>query len=213
MWAALADLSPLSFTTTNPDGTNITSTQGIAFVDDTSNMFNIPLDIAQPDQAGIADSLTNFTRAWEGILHTNGGALKAEKCFCYIVQWDYTGNYPKLLKRAPTNTNVIMVNSTTGLHHTLQQRGTHEAERTLGIRLCPSGNMTSEFTFLRNKARDFAKLLLRGRFTPRQVSVAYSSYFLPSLTYSLPTTTFTQSQCDSIQRPTTTSFLLSMGFN
>jgi len=200
MWAALANLSPLSFTTNNPGSTNLTSTQGIAFVNDTSNMFNIPLDIDQPNQTGIADSLTTFTRAWEGILHTNGGTLKAEKCISYIVQWgDYTGNYPKLLKCAPTHTNVVMINSTTGLHHTLQQRGTHKAEHTLGIQLCPSGTMTSELTFLKNKARDFEKLLLRGRFTPQQVSVAYSSYYIPSLTYSLPTTTFTQSQCDSIQ--------------
>ena len=42
MWTTLANLTPLSYTTINPRGTNVTTTQGIAFIDDTSNMFNLP---------------------------------------------------------------------------------------------------------------------------------------------------------------------------
>ncbi len=213
MWKALAKISPLRFTTSTPDQTITTSTQGVAFVDDAMNMFNVPLTDPTPDTQQLIASFNELVQHWEKLLHTNGGALNPEKCFWFAMLWDYSGTSPRLLHASEHNHKVYLTNSTNGVTSTLAHKDVDTAERTLGIRISPTGNMTSELQWLTEKAAKFNHLLTHCRLHHKEAMVAYTSYYIPRITYSFPVTTLSKRQCNRLQQQITTSFLLTFGFN
>ena len=78
MWKALEKLTPLQFTTTTPDQSTSTSTQGVAFVDDAINTFNHPLTEPTPNNDIIIADFNHLVQHWEKLLHTTGGALNPD---------------------------------------------------------------------------------------------------------------------------------------
>jgi hypothetical protein len=213
MWKALEKLSPLRFTTTTPDQETTTSTQGVAFVDDAMNMFNIPLTEPLPDNQQLIERFNELVQHWEKLLHTNGGALNPDKCFWFAMLWDRSGTTPRLMHASEHNHQVHLTNSTNGVTTTLAHKDVDTAERTLGIRISPTGNMAVELQWLTEKAAKFQKLLTNCRLLHKEATVAYTSYWLPRITYSFPVTTLSEQQCNKLQQKTTTSFLLTFGFN
>jgi len=214
MWTALRHLSPLQFTTTTPDKSITTSTQGVAFVDDAINMFNYPLQEPLPNQEQTMEHFSHLVQTWEKLLYSTGGALNPDKCFWYAMLWDYDGIAPRLHNKSELNHHILqLTNSTTGSTHNIAQKDVNNATRTLGVRLSPTGNMTNELQWLTEKAGKFKLMLDRCQLRNREVFIAYTFYYLPRLTYSFPITTLSLRQCNKLQQKITTSFLLAFGFN
>jgi hypothetical protein len=65
-----------------------------------------------------------------------------------------------------------------------------EARRTLGVRPAPDGNYQKEGEFLMNKAIKYASRLAASNLSVMDVFIFHRSTYVPSMTYSLPVTTF-----------------------
>lgn len=163
MWTTLSELSPSEFCTFNPSFTNQTSTQGISFVDDTTNLLNCPLTSPVPTNQTMIADLAQLAQTWERLLHTTGGALKPEKCFCYAMLWNYDGVVPtlKTLSQLPSQA-VHITDSNNNQNKPIQFKDIDHAKHTLGVRLCPSSANTAEFIWLKQKANNLSHLLHRS---------------------------------------------------
>ena len=75
----------------------------------------------------------------------------------------------------------------------------HVAEKTLGIKLAPDGNMWAQFEYLEEKATAFANNVYGGGPTTKNdVWKAYTLTIRPTMSYCMPASTLTEKQWDSL---------------
>ena len=76
---------------------------------------------------------------------------------------------------------------------TIERLECTEVVRTIGVRICPSGQQVTEFKFRMGQAGNFAKKIRDSKLS-RHMAIQYKSVFLPMILYPLgePTPTPTQ---------------------
>jgi hypothetical protein len=116
-------------------------------------------------------------------------------------------------RKSEINQTLTLIDSTTNTSDPIALKDINESERTLGVRLCPDGNMRKEREWLHDKAKNFAKLLRSSHFHQTEAYAAYVYYYIASITYSLPLTTFTKTECKNIQSSAINAILPALGFN
>ena len=77
----------------------------------------------------------------------------------------------------------------------------------------PSGNLQTEHEHLVSKGKKLAHLISAQLIARSEAWVAYRSIYCPSMTYSLPSTSFTRRELASIQRSPIRALLSAMGYN
>ncbi len=191
MWTALRQICQHQFRCFSTDGKLNLSTQGVAFVDDAANVLNDAEQTHPLDEPTLVSNLQSMAQAWERLLFTTGGALKLPKCFCYIVIWDWANGFPILCSKNKFKHFVTIHDSNTNEDITITLKDPNSAERTLGVRIAPSGSQKAEFQWLLQKANNFARLITKGRLSREEARYAYLTIFIPSMSYSLGVTSFT----------------------
>ena len=213
MWTALQKISPHRFFTISPDNTNETSTQGVAFVDDATTMFN---DAHLPTPMSLADSISTLqqqSQHWEELLATTGGALKLQKCAWWLIHWDWSLPTPQPTVLDTIAGSMQLRDSYNGDSLPIAYRNYNDAERTLGVRLAPSGSQEAELKWLQSKAQNISTQLYCAQINRKTATIAYHSIFVPSIRYSLPCTSMTMKECDTILSKSMPSMLSIMGIN
>jgi hypothetical protein len=92
----------------------------------------------------------------------------------------------------------LQVRDPRGTIQSLQQLEPWEAERTLGVRLAPDGNMTIQYEWMLQTAHKWADTIRAGHLPRHLTWLAWRSTILKTMEYPLPTTTLTERQCDKI---------------
>jgi hypothetical protein len=212
MWSALRALCAHSFKAHTADYSYNVDIQGEAFVDDATNLLN---DIGKTpmDEATLVNALQTLAQMWERLLFSTGGALKPQKCFWYAITWQWASGFPIMRSTNKFQHSIAIHDSPTNTNVTLQHKGIAEAERTLGVRIAPNGSQHRELAWLRSKAHSFASYISKGNLSREEAHRAYHSIFIPSLTYSLGSTSFTAVEATSIQKRPINLILASMGIN
>jgi hypothetical protein len=73
--------------------------------------------------------------------------------------------------------------------------------RTLGVYLSPSGCQKQQFQILRNHTQQYFNAVSASSLTPAEAYISYFLYLRPKLTYPLPCSMLSRSQCRSVQAP------------
>ena len=212
MWVALRELCDHSFRAISADNSISCDLQGIAFVDDATNLLN---DIGRKpmDEATLINALQTLAQMWERLVYSSGGALKPSKCFWFAITWHWASGFPIIRSKNKYTHPLTIRNSPSNTDVTLQMKGPSEAERTLGIRISPSGSQVKEIEWLRNKAESFAEHIKRGHLNREEAHRAYHSIYIPGLTYSLGITCLNRKEATSVQKRAIGPILASMGVN
>jgi hypothetical protein len=163
-------------------------------------------DLVQTSEKGnqcfhkVAKKMQDALSAWEGGLKVTGGAIVPEKSNWYLIDfvWD-KGNwrYKTMEKTAAT----LRIRNCTGTVKVLERLETHDARRTLGVRLAPDGNNAAEAIFLRERVNDWADRIRTGHLPRKLVWESWQTTISKSIQYPLPATTLSESQCRSIMAP------------
>jgi hypothetical protein len=170
-----------------------TTLVGFAFVDDTDLITSGPLMSLQEVLSRIQQSLT----AWEGGIRATGGAIEPRKSHWYLVDFDWRDGEPKY-KSAEETGGALRVRDPVGEIRCLQKLEPWQAERTLGVRLAPDGNMDFQFKWMSDTAKDWTDRLRTGNLPRHLTWLAWRTTILKTLEYPLPTTTLTRQQCDKL---------------
>jgi ribonuclease HI len=213
MWSALRTLCAHSFKAHTADFHYNVDTQGVAFVDDATNLLNDISNTTPMDEQTLVNALQTLAQMWERLLFSTGGALKPPKCFWFAITWQWASGFPIMRSTNKFQHSIAITDSPTNTRVQITQKGPSEAERTLGVRIAPNGSQHRELTWLRSKAHSFALHISKGKLSREETYRAYHSVYIPSLTYSLGSTTFTQTEAKSIQKRSLNLILASMGIN
>ena len=87
------------------------------------------------------------------------------------------------------------------------------AERYVGIRISPTGQMETEYQYRLQQAKELGSRFAQIHMTRPQATIAYQSRWLLILGFFTPITYFTRRQCDRLQVPIYQSILPKLGYN
>jgi hypothetical protein len=166
---------------------------GYAFVDDTDLVTSEP----QGSKDEIITKMQDSLDTWEGGLRATGGAIVPEKSHWYLIEFGWNKGMPfyKSVSDAPAT---LKVKDHLGIIRELQQLEPGQAERTLGVRLAPDGNMDAQFEYMKTTASNWSKKLRTGHLPRHLTWKAWRTTILKTLEYPLPVTTLSRPQCNKL---------------
>jgi hypothetical protein len=166
---------------------------GFAFVDDTDLITSKP----RISLESVLERIQNALTAWEGGIRASGGAIEPKKSHWYLVDFGWKDGQPYYLSTAQTG-GELKVRNPFGVIEHLKQLEPWEAERTLGVRLAPDGNMKNQYEWMLQTARIWADKIRTG-FLPRHLTwQAWQSTIQKTLQYPLAATTLSKIHCDKL---------------
>ena len=92
------------------------------------------------------------------------------------------------------------------LHH-------DQAHRRFGVRLAPNGKWSEELRFLKGKISRFTLKLKMNYLTTYEARLALKTMFNTSIYYSFGVTSFTEVECEELQKPSRPAWLQVLGYN
>ena len=195
----------------------------IFYVDDGTPGVN---DILSESPIALEELLSEgqqVAQSWERLLFASGGALELSKCFVYLMYWDLSNGYHRLIE--PNEIAgccssgdkfigpVALTYGDNKIPNIIETESPKTGRRTLGVRIAPAGNWEDEFKFRRQQARTLAQQLNNATISKETAAIAYRMVICPKLEYPLGITQFTQAQCDKITAPIISAVLASLGYN
>ena len=195
----------------------------IFYVDDGTPGVNDMLSDTPMSLEELLSEGQKVAQSWERLLCASGGALELSKCFVYLMYWDLSDGYHRLIE--PTEIEgcysegdkftgpVALTYGDNPTPNILETESPKTGRRTLGVRIAPAGNWNDEFKYRRQQARTLAQQLNNVKITKETAAIAYRMVICPKLEYPLGITQFTQQQCDQITAPVISAVLASLGYN
>ncbi len=119
---------------------------GTLFVDDT-DLYTWRKEILDPGNLWCQTQLE--LEQWSCLLNATGGALKPEKCFWYMLDYEYKDREWTYVE---TVTTKLVINNLNGTKSLIQQEDFTVSKKTLGIHDSPAGGNASHLTYIKEKA-------------------------------------------------------------
>ena len=88
-----------------------------------------------------------------------------------------------------------------------------EAVRTIGVRICPSGQQQTEYRYRLHQTREFAKKLRGSRMSRSLAIRAYKTIYIPMIAYPLGASTLTERQLRKLHSIVEQAYLPKGGLN
>lgn len=163
---------------------------GLGFVDDTDT----PQNGRRPNDTGkdVIQYAQDTVDHWNGGIRTTGGALDPSKTYFYDIDFQWKQGIWRYAE-LDENKKLTMLDSE-GKRVELKQFPVDKGMRTLGVILAPDGNNKDQVAALREKAEQWAELIITGHLEREEAWRALNTTILKSLEYPLTATTLTQQE-------------------
>lgn len=155
--------------------------------------------------------------AWQQLLASSGGKLELTKCFYYVLLWKFNkfgDPIPKTIEdiHQEVCNRVQIEDPDTKQIITMEQKDIHQVHKTLGVLKSISGDDSEQIQALLTKSNKLATQTKLGQLTRYQARRAYTSIYMPSMTYSLVATSLSESSLHDVQSKALRAFLPAMGY-
>ena len=182
----------------------------IGFVDDTTTSTNDLSGTQSIDN--LRTNLQSDLQVWSDLLFTYGGYLEFNKTVCYLMHWQFSNQGIPRLENF-SNTVITLQDQHTPQSHSIPVTPNSTAFKCLGFHLRPDQSMATQYQHLHSKAHRLAYAISGSTVSTKEALITYFAVYLPAISYVLPITTFTPSQCHQISSIPTKLFLSKAGFN
>jgi Reverse transcriptase (RNA-dependent DNA polymerase) len=178
----------------HPETSESFQVTAFSFVDDADFVQRMDTTFAPSTKAQ-----ANFD-TWVDSLMSTGGDVSGEKSTWYAMIHSWRNNQWHLLsaKNALADLFKTLPN---GTREMLTRRECSEATKALGIYFAPDGNMKAQVEYLTNKARTWAEQIRCGFLRRQEAWYSLTTCIMKSIDYSLPATTMTFQETESIMKP------------
>jgi len=132
---------------------------GFAFVNNT----DLIVTVSENQADTVANCMQAAVAEWEEMLSTTRGALVPDKCFWYLVNFEFHGskwNYLGIDKQVQ-----LKVQNVQGDLTNIPQLPVTEARQMLGVRVALDGNNAAELDHLRQIATEWYMAMKVGRYS------------------------------------------------
>jgi hypothetical protein len=194
--------------------------RGDAFVDDTGLGCTVTLpSSADPNLVRritptAAFQLQDLAQKWERLLFSTGGALNLQKCFWFLLSWQWTGRKSKL-DTSTTMPATIQLTAGKRLDNpsTITRMEPTESYRTLGVHISPSGSNKGAIVVLTEIALQYAQSITMSHLNREDTLTSYVQHLLPKLRFQLPALSLTSADGDKLMTPILKAALPKMHIN
>jgi len=180
---------------------------GFAFIDDTNLIVTGIKESASASD--VAHRMQDAVAEWEALLSATGGALVPEKCFWYLVDFEFMGSQWQYTRKS--DSVLLVVRNAAGNLVMIPQLSATEARRTLGVRVAPDGNNDAEIQHLTQIANKWFTAMKAGCLTKEAASFSLQNVVMKQLIYPLVATTLNQKECKAVMWPILAAGLPAMG--
>jgi hypothetical protein len=162
----------------------LSSLSAILYVDDT-DLLHLNMDGNKTIFETHA-ALQHTIKNWGKLLIAKGGTLKPEKCFLHLIdfQWTRQGGW-QYIGHHEDETAAVFVLLPDGLTEPIPHRAVDNAQKTLGIITCPSGNSTGSLTQMKEKTKKWLDALTSRRLHCCMMWFSADRQLWPSVKYRL----------------------------
>jgi Reverse transcriptase (RNA-dependent DNA polymerase) len=155
-----------------------------AFVDDT--------DILQELETG-KPSPQDAVNEWNSALQTTGGLIIGDKCMFQIIRHRWKKD-KWILENVLDDTVTITIPDDSGQKQNIRQSLPAKGELALGVAFSPTGDMSDEVTYLRNKSSKWGDKVLKANLTNQEAWIALSTTIMKTIEYPLAATLMTRKE-------------------
>lgn len=197
----------------DPTGTTEVIQHICGWIDDCTNTESFdPLDTA----AEILNTMSNSCKIWRRLVRITGGDLSLHKCVTYIVMWKFTNDNTKARmvsqEELPGKVS-FLTDDDPPTKIELKSKDHWEAERITGIRFTPSAAMNKEFKYRQTESLHLARNITNRHFNGHDANMIYHSRWQSRISFYLPMTKFSHTQCQKLQIPIYAALLPKFGYN
>ena len=170
----------------------------LGFVDDTSNRTNDFFSDPQPSIQHLLDLMSHDAQLWQNLLHSSGGDLELPKCSFHHVRFKFSNTGRPHMVQGCFSPD-LFVTTSQGNKVRIKQLCTNKSHKLLGCHKAPTGNSDSQYYSIKTKCDDYAKVIQSSCLTRLEAKVFYRHIYIPSVSYPLSTSHFTESDLNAIQ--------------
>jgi hypothetical protein len=193
------------------DGTIAAKIPLAAFADDTNLLGNDDSRTKSIDQL-VANTKKSF-EVWNNLLHATGHFMELGKCACYLSIWDFEEDGYAFTVPPDKLQIQIEVNDINGGHQTIKQLSAETSQKLLGVMRNPIGNQQDELKRLQQKSDHIALRINSHSLSYTEAKMAYETFYIPALRYSLAITSLNQMDLERVQSKATIALLAASGYN
>lgn len=150
---------------------------------------------------------------WDKLLHATGHFMELGKCASYLSLWEFEEDGFAYTMPPEEHQQEISVTDIEGNVQKIQQLPTNKSQKLLGVMKCPIGDQQDEIKRLQSKSDNFARRLNSNYLTRTEARLAYETFYIPAMRYSLNITAINQTDMETIQAKATMAFLSAQGYN
>ncbi len=178
------------------------------FVDDTNQGVMDPLGMLSP--VDLVDQLRQAGQTWEKLLHISGGCLNLDKCSWTLQYWQWINRRPTLIPNAVSDPLLLMTSGMSPDNHSIKRYSNKSEIKGLGVYLNFTGTFSLHSKMMRTKFDALASRLSQSKLSPSIARVFYCSFYIPSVTYSLPVTSMVETELHKVQTKMTLAFSINL---
>ena len=195
----------------NPDGTLRVELDMSGFVDDTKGHTN-DMDFESSLAAEtLKTRLEHDAQLWSDLLWVAGGQLEHSKSYFYMMIWEFDDDGTPYLKDC-THERMELWNFHRTAVTAVKCKKNDESRRTLGVFHSLGRDRAMAAEEILTKTDKFVEKFKGISCTPREATVAYHSFFMPSIGYALHNSMLHPKILHQIMKKTDSVFANKMGF-
>ncbi len=135
---------------------------------------------------------------WGHLLIATGGTLKSEKCFYHLIDftWTQKGGWQYIAYHEEEGA-ALFIPLPDGILAPISHLAVDNAQKTLGVTTCPSGNSAGSLNQMKDKAKKWFDSLTAGRLYRQMMWFSVDPQMWPSVKYGFCCSMATLSELDS----------------
>ena len=194
----------------NADGTRRIEKNNDAFVDDDDAAACKRRRTHKKSAKATVKHLQRGSQIWSDLISGSGGSIAFHKCFWTMAQHSDKTLPPKLMA---TPDGEIHLKDEHGMTTKIKKLNVDQPNKGLGCRQAADGNMKEEFSFRKQQCNDLANRARGSRLSCREAHLLLHTRILKTVTYSMPVTSFTTTQCKRLNTIIDKVMLNKLGLN
>jgi hypothetical protein len=202
---------------TSPDKSQSVRILSVSFVDDTNAAVTVsPHEQITPLE--LIEKATADAQRWNDMLAATSGALEIQKFKFHLAFNQFSACRAPVLAPLVSQdphlllTIAIFLDPTATPPQNLEYLRPGQPRKTLGCYKCPSGNPKPGLETLLQKAIDKSSLIQNSCLDPRATHTYYFAVLLPSLSYTLPVSHYSNQALDTVDKKIAIPFLNKLGY-
>ena len=157
--------------------------------------------------------LTHDSQLWSDLLWKSGGALELPKCSYHYWNYEFTSAGRPFLQGYQVGPNVNVHTGDRSKVETVPSCSAYTSYKTLGYYKSPCGSQRKQYSVLKKKCDDHARIVSTSAMTRREAFTYYYSMYLTSPGYPLPLCHFSPSELHSLETKSLPAMIAKCGFN